>query len=173
MINKKLLLSAAVLSLLYSGCTEDEPKQSVEPTKTVEVNKVDSAVEKTKETAENIKTTAEPVVKDGVDAVEKIEEKGTQTVTPVVEPVKEIDAVPDATKLYTKCTACHGLNAEKSALNSSKIIKDWEAFKIAEALKGYQNGTYGGAMKGLMVGQVANLSAQEIDALSEHIANFN
>lgn len=147
MINKKLLLSVAVLSLLYSGCTEEEPKVVVESTKKVEV--------------------------ETVKKVEKVEKKVIKAEAPVVESVKEVIAVPDATILYKKCAACHGLNAEKKALNNSQIIKDWEATKIAEALKGYQNGTYGGAMKGLMVGQVKNLSDTQIDTLSKHIASFN
>ena len=187
MINKKLLLSVAVLSLLYSGCTEEEPKEIVEPVKTVEVKaessvtkvtndvmkQVESTVEKTEEIAKDIKNSAEPVVKDVVEAVEKVQTKVTEAAAPVIESVKAVVAIPDAAKLYNKCAACHGLNAEKKALNKSEIIKDWEAAKIASALKGYQNGTYGGTMKGLMVAQVANLSDSEIDALSEHIANFN
>ncbi|MGB3750427.1 MAG: c-type cytochrome [Arcobacteraceae bacterium] len=187
MINKKLLLSVAVLSLLYSGCTEEEPKEVVESAKKVEVKdksavtkvtndvmkKVESTVEKTEELAKDIKTSAEPVVKEVVETVEKVQTKVTKAAAPVIESVKAVVATPDATKLYNKCAACHGLNAEKKALNNSQIIKDWEAAKIAEALKGYKNGTYGGAMKGLMVGQVANLSDAEIDALSEHISKFN
>lgn len=187
MINKKLFLSVAVLSLLYSGCTEEEPKEVVETTKKVEVQdestvntvasevaqQAKSAVEKTEEVGEEINTVTEPAVEEVVEKVEEVQTKVTQTVAPVVESVKEVVAVPDAKKLYNKCAACHGSNAEKKALNNSEIIKDWEASKIAAALKGYQNGTYGGTMKGLMVGQVSGLSAEEITVLSEHISNFN
>ena len=186
MTNKKLLLSVAILSLLYSGCTEEEPKEVVESAKKVEIKEesavtkvtndvmktVESTVEKTEKIATDIKTSAKPVVDDVVEAVEEVQTKVTKVAAPVVDSVKEVISIPDAKKLYNKCAACHGLNAEKKALNNSAIIKDWEASKIAEALKGYQNGTYGGTMKGLMVGQVANLSDNEIDVLSEHIANF-
>jgi len=70
--------------------------------------------------------------------------------------------------VYKKCTACHGATAEKKALGKSAIIKGWETQKTVAALKGYQDGTYGGAMKGLMKGQVASLS----DAQIEDVAKF-
>ena len=153
MITKKLLLSVTVFTLLYSGCTEEEPKDVVESIQKTEVNAV---------------STPKKVTINPKETVEK-----TEMVTPIVASVKEVPSTPNATKLYNKCAACHGKNAEKSALSKSAIIKDWEASKIAQSLKGYKNGTYGGTMKGLMVAQVANLSDKEIDALSEHIANFN
>ena len=53
---------------------------------------------------------------------------------------------------YAKCVACHGATGEKVALGKSKIIKDMTKAEIVASLKGYQDGTYGGAMKGLMVG---------------------
>ena len=41
--------------------------------------------------------------------------------------------------------------------------------EIATALKGYQDGTYGGASKGLMKGQVAKLSETDIKEVSDLI----
>jgi cytochrome c len=70
---------------------------------------------------------------------------------------------------YDKCVACHGANGEKAALGKSKIIKDLTKAEIATALKGYQDGTYGGAMKGLMVGQVKGLDATAIQAIADQI----
>ncbi len=70
---------------------------------------------------------------------------------------------------YTKCAGCHGAHGEKSALNKSKIIKDMSKADIAAAIHGYKDGTYGGAMKGLMKGQVASLSDADITAISEKI----
>ena len=70
--------------------------------------------------------------------------------------------------VYKKCTACHGATGEKKALGKSAVIKGWEAKKTVTALKGYQDGTYGGAMKGLMKGQVASLN----DAQIEDVAKF-
>ena len=90
-----------------------------------------------------------------------------------VAPVKETKAVSvsDGSALFAKCAGCHGVNAEKSALGKSKVIAGWEASKVTDALHGYKDGTYGGAMKGLMKGQVMPLSDADIKAVSEFISN--
>lgn len=74
--------------------------------------------------------------------------------------------------LYQKCAACHGNHAEKSALNQSEIIGGWDSKRITAAIVGYQEGTYGGAMKTLMHNQVKDLSRIQIEALSDYIANL-
>jgi len=40
---------------------------------------------------------------------------------------------------------------------------------IATSLKGYKDGSYGGAMKGLMKGQVAKYSDAELEAFAQTI----
>lgn len=70
---------------------------------------------------------------------------------------------------YGKCQGCHGVNGEKKALNKSLIIKDMTKAEIKDSLIGYQNGTYGRAMKGLMKGQVRNLSMADIEAIANQI----
>jgi len=70
---------------------------------------------------------------------------------------------------YQKCVDCHGANGEKVALGKSKIMKDMTKAEIEESLLGYQNGTYGGAMKGLMFAQVKNLSAADIKDIANRI----
>lgn len=76
----------------------------------------------------------------------------------------------DGAGLYKRCAGCHGVNAEKAALGKSQIIKGWEASKTVAALKGYKDGTYGGAMKGVMKGQVAAMSEADMQAVAEYIA---
>lgn len=76
----------------------------------------------------------------------------------------------DGAGLYKACAACHGANGEKAALGKSQIIKGWDAAKIEASLKGYKDGSYGGAMKGVMKGQVARLSDEDIKALAAHIS---
>jgi cytochrome c len=76
----------------------------------------------------------------------------------------------DGEALYKKCASCHGQTGEKAALGKSKIIKDMPEQEIVTALKGYQDGSYGGPMKGLMKGQVASLNAEQIEAIAKHIA---
>jgi len=68
-----------------------------------------------------------------------------------------------------KCTSCHGANFEKKALGKSKVVADMNTTDIVVALKGYKVGTYGGAMKGLMKGQVANMSDTDINVMAEKI----
>ena len=71
-----------------------------------------------------------------------------------------------------KCAACHGASFEKSALNKSKIIKGWKSDKVVAALQGYKAGTYGGAMKGLMKGQVISYSDAQLKILGDYIESL-
>ncbi|MBU0720154.1 cytochrome C [bacterium] len=74
--------------------------------------------------------------------------------------------------IYKACIGCHGANAEKPALGKSQIIKSWSSEKIAQALNGYKNATYGGAMKGVMLGQVSKLNAADIKLVSDYISKL-
>ena len=85
--------------------------------------------------------------------------------------VTSLFAVDGAT-LYKKCSACHGANGEKSALGKSQVIAGWSKDRLVKAMKGYKNGTYGGAMKMIMKGQVFPLNDAQIDALAEYISNL-
>ena len=78
-------------------------------------------------------------------------------------------AMADGAELYKKCAGCHGQSAEKKALGKSAVIKGWDAKKTLEALNGYKAGTYGGAMKGLMKGQVKALDDAQIASLAKFI----
>ncbi len=44
--------------------------------------------------------------------------------------------------------------------------------KTVAALKGYKDGSYGGAMKGVMKGQVARLSDADIQDLATQVSKF-
>ena len=68
------------------------------------------------------------------------------------------------------CVGCHGANFEKSAMGKSKIVKDMSKEDIEKALKGYKDGSYGGAMKGVMKGQASKMSDEDIAAFAESIA---
>jgi cytochrome c len=71
---------------------------------------------------------------------------------------------------YAKCSSCHGANGEKAALGKSKIIKDLTKAEFVAAMKGYQDGTYGGAQKALMTAQVKGLDDATIQAIADQIA---
>jgi len=73
---------------------------------------------------------------------------------------------------YKRCAGCHGVNGEKKALGKSATITGWDVEKTVAALKGYKDGSYGGAMKGVMKGQVVRLSDADIQALAQHISTL-
>ncbi len=81
-----------------------------------------------------------------------------------------IGAILATTNIYavsvTGCTGCHGQHFEKAAMGKSKIVKDMSLKDIVNALKGYKAGTYGDAMKQMMVAQVKNLSDSDLEAIS-------
>lgn len=60
----------------------------------------------------------------------------------------------------------------KKALGKSQVIAGWDEAKTIKALQGYKDGSYGGAMKGVMKGQVARLSDADIKDLAKKIASF-
>ena len=73
---------------------------------------------------------------------------------------------------FAPCAGCHGASGEKKALGKSQVIKGWDVAKTTAALKGYKDGSYGGAMKGVMKGQVARLSDADIADLAGQISKF-
>jgi len=75
----------------------------------------------------------------------------------------------DGAAVYKKCISCHGADGKTKALGKSEVIAGWAADKQIAALKGYKDGSYGGPMKALMKGQVANLSDAEIEVVSKYI----
>ncbi len=162
----KYLLSIATVLLLL-GCsgqeTESTAKEASEVTEKAKTV-ASTTTEKTETVSEEIKEEAQAVV-ENVEA----EASGLQkTIAPQL-PEQAKTAAADGAALYKKCVSCHGAHAEKSALNKSKIIAGWDVAQTEAALKGYQDGNYGGAMKTLMQGQVKTLSDAEIKALSEFI----
>jgi cytochrome c553 len=74
--------------------------------------------------------------------------------------------------LYNKCASCHGSLGEKKALGKSKVINEMTKEGLVIALKGYKDGSYGGAMKGLMKGQVSKLTDDDISTLAAHITDL-
>jgi cytochrome c553 len=168
--------------LLLAGCSEQKKHEqtpvAVEKieqnvAQTVEKN-ADVAQEIIEETAtvveeENISDPADTSVLENTEGSIVAIDAAPETPTAVAQ-APEISH-PDGSALFaSKCVSCHGAKAEKSALNKSQIIAGWPKEKIMAALKGYQDGSYGGAMKTLMMGQVKSLSSSDIEALAEHIS---
>lgn len=169
----KILISA-VLALVLVGCSSENKE-----------NTQDAATQSLTQSVKEVKSEAEQEAQDAVDAiVEQAQDAQEEVVEEVeeieeaaaakVEEIQEAVAVPeiDSAKMFQVCAGCHGADASKPALGKSQVIKGWDANKIADALHGYKNGTYGGVMKGIMVGQVSKLSEDEIEALAEHISKL-
>ncbi len=137
-------------------------------------NKVVATTEEvTKEVVAKTEEVTKEVVNKAVETKDKIEESmNTIVATKTEAKAPSADLSAKGKGLYLKCAGCHGASGERPALGKSQVIKGWDAAKTAEALKGYKNDTYGGVMKGVMKGQVTNLSDEEIDALSAYIATF-
>lgn len=130
---------------------------------------VDSVTDKVAEKAQEMTTS---VVETATETKEKIEETINTVVEAKTEEQAQVDTAALVEKgkgLFAKCSACHGQSAEKAALGKSQIIKGWDASKVVEALKGYKDDTYGGVMKGVMKGQVASLSDEDMEALGAYI----
>lgn len=71
-----------------------------------------------------------------------------------------------------RCTGCHGAKFEIKALSKSKIVSDMGEIEIAEVLKAYKNGTYGGAYKIMMTAQVRKYSDTDLEAMAKEIKSM-
>ncbi len=119
---------------------------------------------------------AEPAIEVPPVAVEIVDENSKIVLEDTTEVVEVAMVEPVATKsgadLYKVCASCHGVKGEKKALNKSKVIQGWSEVQTSTALNGYKDGSYGGAMKGLMKSQVTKLSDADISALSKYISGL-
>ena len=165
----KIILST-VVALFLLGCGESKSTsheaKSVAPEKTEVVEKVAVVEEKVSPKEEKV-----VVAKEEVTPTQKVESV-VEEIVPVTKPEAPKAAAVDAAKLYIACSSCHGPHGEKKALGKSQVIKGWEASKVVTALEGYKDGTYGGAMKGVMKGQASKLNDAEIKALAEYISKL-
>lgn len=152
---------SAVVSLLLLGCSEEKNMSQVE-------KKVEKTVEKSAEVAEVVEEKIAEVKEKIEDVEEEVQKK--------VEAVKEeiVAAVEQKTgeDIYKTCASCHGQKAEKAALGKSQVIQAWEVSKTLSALQGYKDGSYGGAMKGMMKGQVSKLSDEDMKRVAEYISTL-
>lgn len=146
---------------------------------------VDAAKEAVAEKVEEVKEAAAEKVEAVKEAVEEkvdaAKEAATDAVTGAVAGIAggsaaasvadTAGAAVDAKgkQLYATCAGCHGAKGDMKALGVSKLLSEMDATEIGVALAGYKAGTYGGAMKDLMKGQVNNLSETDIAALSAYI----
>ncbi len=164
-------------------------KEVKKPVKKVEKSIVKKSEEITKKAVEKVQKTAQAITKkskeiasmagdnETVKKITKKIEKSTKAITSMIpaslgglsSQAKSGGTDANAKKLFAKCAGCHGQKAQKKALGVSKIINKLSADEIKKALNGYKKGTFGGAMKGVMQGQVSNLSEKDIKDLAKYI----
>ena len=99
----------------------------------------------------------------GEDNATKAEDNATKT----EDNTTKADATPAKEVDTASCVGCHGKDFEKAALGKSKIVKDMTKAEIEASLKGYKDGSYGGAMKAVMKPNADKLSDEDIKAISE------
>jgi len=76
----------------------------------------------------------------------------------------------DGAALYKACAGCHGAKGEKAALGKSAKIGGMDAAAIVKNLEGYKAGTLNKhGMGGVMKGQAAKLSADDMKAVADYI----
>ncbi len=75
----------------------------------------------------------------------------------------------DGAAIYNACKTCHGAKAEKVALGKSKVLASLSKDEIVKTMKGYKDGSYGGAMKAVMIPQVNKLSDADIEAVAQYV----
>lgn len=166
-------LLPVVCSLFLIGCSD-----SAEAPATTETPPAAEAVAAPAEQTPVPEAAAEAAVQEAPATQTAAEPAPVVPDTPKAAPAKAAapsapSATVDGTALFTqKCASCHGMKAEKAALGKSQVIAGWSAQQVKDALKGYQAGTYGKEMKGLMQGQAKGLSDAQIDALAAHISGL-
>lgn len=162
---------AKLVEQVKSSTTEVASKIAEESKKVAAIG-----TEAVKSVSEKVAVTTEEVTKEVVEKATETKDKIEQSISNIVATKTETkdsgDLAAKGRGLYLKCAGCHGANAEKAALGKSQVIKGWTSDKIVMALKGYKDESYGGVMKGVMKGQVANLSDEEINALGAYISTF-
>jgi cytochrome c553 len=178
---KTVLLIISALFIL--GCSQEKQEeqqrvQTAEQAKVVAPAATEAkAVQKQQSPAAPEKTAPtvvqkEPVQKETVKKMPVVEVPAPKTEV-VAKEVAVVDKTAvEGAKIFVKCAGCHGKNAEKKALGKSAVIRGWAPEKIVNAVHGYKAGTYGGAMKGVMKGQVANLNDDEINAVAKYISKL-
>ena len=170
---------AFTLTLLLLGCSEENKQEvkkevatSVEKVKSVTQEETDNIVESVKKaSSEALESATSEAVALQNRVIKKSREVVKKSAAALDEALQESAAV-DGAKLYKKCSACHGSDASKAALGKSQKIKGWSADKLKNAINGYKDGSYGGAMKSLMKSQVASLSDLETEALAQYISEL-
>ena len=72
-----------------------------------------------------------------------------------------------------KCAGCHGVKAEKSALNSSAVIAGWSSICLEEVLNGYKENSYGAHLKHVMKKQLSKLKKRDMKLIINYVDSLD
>jgi len=188
-MKKEMLIALSTAAVLVlAGCGNEQktqmsvsseaPKAQTQ-TAATETAAVSNKSEVVKEAVAPVQERVQKAHEEAKQAVEKIEKKVTgaveeakQKVATAADEAKQAAPKADGATLFTKCAGCHGAKGEKHALGKSNIIAGQSKADLMKKIHGYQTGSYGGAMKGLMASQVKGLNDAEIDALADYISKL-
>jgi len=167
--------------------------EEVKMTKSEPVQETQTAI---KEMASNLKESTNTAIDKAAVIAEDLSKKSTEVMTKVTEKTeviseqvmekakvmkksldKKYNEVVNASslrgkELYLKCAGCHGQNGEKKALGKSAVIQGWDKDETIKALQGYKDGSYGAAMKAIMISQVRTLSDENIEDLGSYLSTL-
>ncbi len=161
--DKKAVEADAIKAEAPIAVVKSEPV----PVKEAEVK--NDTVDKVKTAVNDVADKSKEVTNKAADSAKEVATSMADTMTSMM---PTTTATASGESIFKVCASCHGFSGEKAALGKSQIIKGWSASKVADALKGYKADSYGGAMKGIMKGQVSKLSNDEIKAVSEYISKL-
>ncbi len=197
----KVLIGGAVAMLLvFGGCEKKESDHLAQDSVTAPVTEQaseeadrstqsDRNLEVSKESAKEAAATAGsgreevPVSAKAEEVVEEVKKRASEIAESVKEEAAAVSAVASenlakpqengAETLYkSKCAGCHGAKGEKRALGKSGVIGGQSKEELLQKMNGYKEGTFGGAMKSIMAGQVNSLSREQMEELSEYISKL-
>ena len=194
-MKKTIVLSLVAASMLLFSACGDDAKKGAEAAKEATTSVVDKAKEATAKVVDATKETANKAAEATKEAATATADKAKEATEAVKDTAKKaVDATKEAATataekakeavaggaddakgkaLFAKCAGCHGANGEKPALGKSEVIKGWDAAKAEEAINGYKAGTRNvHGMGGLMKGQVAALSDEDVKAVATYISTL-
>jgi len=144
----------------------------------------EAAAEKTTEAVAAAKESATAAVDSAKEAANSAVDSAKEAATSAVDTAKEAAASaataataavagPDGKALFAKCAGCHGADGKTKALGKSEVLSGQSAADLETKIAGYKAGTLDVAgMGGLMKGQVASYSDDDIKAVAAYISGL-
>ena len=70
------------------------------------------------------------------------------------------------------CRSCHGADGSKAPYSGVAPIKGWKSSETLKALKGYKDGSFGGARKQIMTNTAKRLSDEQMKSIADFVATL-